>query len=67
MGEVVVAAVEPQGGASVDEAALLAWLGERLAPYQRPRAVRVMELPASADLKVKRRLVRELLAAGSGD
>lgn len=62
-GQVVVAAVEPHPGAQIDEASLLAWLGERLAPYQRPRAVHVMELPSSADLKVKRRLVAELLAA----
>src|SRR5206468_3391285 len=38
MGEVVVAAVEPHAGAVVDEGALLAWIGERVAPYQRPRA-----------------------------
>jgi len=61
MGEVVVAAVEPHAGAVVDEGALLAWIGERVAPYQRPRAVYVMALPTGADLKVKRRLVAEIL------
>jgi len=38
------------------------WLRDRLAPYQRPRSVFVMDLPTSADLKVKRRLVAELVA-----
>src|SRR5437763_15287521 len=61
MGEVVVAAVEPHAGAVVDEGALLAWNGERVAPYQRPGAVYVMALATGADLKVKRRLVAEIL------
>lgn len=62
MGEVPVAAVEPRPGARIDEAALLAWVAERVAPYQRPRAIHAMKLPTSADLKVKRRLVAEILA-----
>ena len=37
------------------------WLADRVAPYQRPRRIHVMELPTSADLKVKRRLVADLL------
>ena len=61
MGEIVVAAVEPRAGETIDEAAILAWIGERVAPYQRPRAVAVTELPTTADLKVKRRLVAEIL------
>ena len=61
MGEIVVAAVELRAGETVDEAAILAWIGERVAPYQRPRAVAVTELPTTADLKVKRRLVAEIL------
>jgi acyl-CoA synthetase (AMP-forming)/AMP-acid ligase II len=64
MGEAVVAAVEPAAGRAIDGAALVAWLAGRLAPYQRPREIRVMELPTSADLKVKRRLVAELLRRG---
>ena len=64
MGEVPVAAVELHPDASLDDAELLDWLGPRLAPYQRPRADHRMALPTSADLKVKRRLVRDLLAAG---
>ena len=55
------AAVEPRAGETIDEAAILAWIGERVAPYQRPRAVAVTELPTTADLKVKRRLVAEIL------
>jgi acyl-CoA synthetase (AMP-forming)/AMP-acid ligase II len=64
LGEMVVAAVEPQPGATIDVAELATWLAERLAPYQRPRRIKVMELPTSADLKVKRRLVAELLGRG---
>jgi acyl-CoA synthetase (AMP-forming)/AMP-acid ligase II len=66
MGEVPVVAVELQPDAAIDDAALLEWLRPRLAPYQRPRAVHRMALPTSADLKVKRRLVRDLLAARDG-
>jgi len=63
MGEVLVAAVEPRAGAVLDGAAVLEWLRDRVAPYQRPRMVRVMPLPTSADLKVKRRLVARALGA----
>jgi acyl-CoA synthetase (AMP-forming)/AMP-acid ligase II len=65
MGQAVAAAVEPRAGVTLDEGELLAWLRDRLAPYQRPRAVHLMTLPTSADLKVKRRLVGELIARGS--
>ena len=61
LGEMVVAAVEAAPGATVDTDALATWLAERVAPYQRPRRIQVMELPTSADLKVKRRLVAERL------
>jgi acyl-CoA synthetase (AMP-forming)/AMP-acid ligase II len=64
LGEMVVAAVEPPAGSAIDVAALASWLAERVAPYQRPRRIVPMELPTSADLKVKRRLVAELLRAG---
>ena len=62
MGQVVTAAVELQADAAPDEAALRDWLAPRLAPFQLPRAIHFMELPTSADLKVKRRLVAEHLA-----
>jgi acyl-CoA synthetase (AMP-forming)/AMP-acid ligase II len=64
LGEMVVAAVEPRAGGTVDVDALAPWLAERVAPYQRPRRIVAMELPTSADLKVKRRLVADLLGAG---
>ena len=47
-GEAVVAAVVPASGAAVDEAALLAFVSERLAPYKRPKwVVPVDELPVN--------------------
>jgi long-chain acyl-CoA synthetase len=64
MGEAVVAAVQPADGRTIDPDALRAWLAERVAPYQRPREIRVMDLPTSADLKVKRRLVAEIVRRG---
>jgi acyl-CoA synthetase (AMP-forming)/AMP-acid ligase II len=62
MGQVVIAAVEPNPGETIDEPELLAWLSSRVAPYQRPRAVVRLDLPTSADLKVKRRLISAILA-----
>ena len=61
LGECVVAAIEAAAGRTVDTDALAAWLADRVAPYQRPRRIVVMELPTSADLKVKRRAVAERL------
>ena len=61
LGEMVVAVVEPAPGATIDVDAVSTWLAARVAPYQRPRRIEVMELPTSADLKVKRRLVAERL------
>jgi acyl-CoA synthetase (AMP-forming)/AMP-acid ligase II len=61
LGEMIVAAVEAAPGATIDVDALSTWLAGRVAPYQRPRRIEVMELPTSADLKVKRRLVAERL------
>jgi malonyl-CoA/methylmalonyl-CoA synthetase len=47
-GEAVVAAIVPAPGAALDEAALLAFVSERLAPYKRPkRVVPVDELPVN--------------------
>ena len=62
MNQIAVAAVEAAPGATIDEAELARWLADRVAPYQRPRAIVTLELPTSADLKVKRRLVSEVLA-----
>ena len=45
-GEEVVAAVVPAAGARIDEGALMAFAGERLAPYKRPKRIVVLdELP----------------------
>ncbi len=65
MGQVVEAAIELHPGATTPTDTLLDWCRERLPPYQRPRAVHVLALPTSADLKVKRRLVSDLLARRS--
>ena len=47
-GEAVVAAIVPAPGAALDEAALLAFVSERLAPYKRPKwVVPVDELPVN--------------------
>jgi long-chain acyl-CoA synthetase len=64
LGEMVVAAVEPRPERTIETDELATWLAERVAPYQRPRRIHVMELPTSADLKVKRRLVAEILGRG---
>jgi len=42
-GEAVVAAVVPAPGASLDEEALLAFVGDRLAPYKRPKQLLAVE------------------------
>jgi acyl-CoA synthetase (AMP-forming)/AMP-acid ligase II len=53
-GEQVVAFVEPTAhGATVSEADLIAFAAERLAPYKRPKVIRVVaELPRNALGKV---------------
>ncbi|MBL8700850.1 MAG: AMP-binding protein [Alphaproteobacteria bacterium] len=62
--EDVVAFVQLAPGADADEAALLAWCAERLAPYKRPaRIVALDALPASSTGKVRKAALRELAAA----
>jgi malonyl-CoA/methylmalonyl-CoA synthetase len=52
-GQRVCAAVQPRSGAWLDLAGLDAWIAERLAPYKRPRTIRVIEaLPRNAMGKV---------------
>ncbi|MBN9375932.1 MAG: AMP-binding protein [Cellulomonas sp.] len=59
-GEMVVAAVELEPGAELDEAALRAHCREHLAAYKVPRrVVRIQETPRSALGKVLRKQVRE--------
>jgi len=60
LGEHVVAAVTLDDGASVDLAAVRAWLEPRVARYALPRELVVLpELPRSLIGKVLRRVVRE--------
>ena len=57
-GEVPVAIVV--AAAPVEEAELLAWLGERVAPYKRPHAVRFADaIPRTPSGKVLRRVLRD--------
>ena len=57
-GEVPVAIVV--AAAPVEEAELLAWVGERVAPYKRPHAVRFTDaIPRKPSGKVLRRLLRD--------
>ncbi|MBR0657144.1 acyl-CoA synthetase [Plastoroseomonas arctica] len=61
-GEVGVAAVVPRGAG--DEAALLAWMGEKMPRYKIPKRVFFLdEMPKSGYGKVPKRLVRDALEA----
>jgi benzoate-CoA ligase family protein len=58
-----VACVVPVAGKEIDEAALIAWCREGLASFKRPRAVvAVDELPKTATGKIRRNVLRELVA-----
>jgi benzoate-CoA ligase family protein len=58
-----VACVVPAPGRTVDPAALVLWCREGLAAYKRPRAVVGMaELPKTATGKIRRNVLRELVA-----
>jgi malonyl-CoA/methylmalonyl-CoA synthetase len=62
-GEEVVAAVVPAAGEELDEAALIAFVGELLAPYKRPkRVVFLDELPVNHMGKVVRSELARLVA-----
>ena len=59
--EEVVAFVETMPGSAVDEAALKAFVRERLAPYKRPQHIFVMaRMPASATGKVQKHALAAL-------
>ena len=61
-GEVPVAFVELRDDSSLSPAELRSWAGERLAPYQCPREVLVVEsLPRNPTGKVQRRELHALL------
>ena len=58
-----IACVVPVPGRTVDAAALVLWCREGLAAYKRPRAVvRMTELPKTATGKIRRNVLRELVA-----
>jgi acyl-CoA synthetase (AMP-forming)/AMP-acid ligase II len=61
-GQRLVAFVEPREGGALDAAALSAWLAERVARYQRPRAIHILDdLPLTPIGKVdKKALARRL-------
>jgi malonyl-CoA/methylmalonyl-CoA synthetase len=62
-GEAVVAVVVADGNAVVDAAAIKAGLGDRLAPFKRPKAVIVVaELPRNTMGKVQKKTLREAYA-----
>jgi len=66
LGEVPAAAVvlSPEAKDKVDEAELMAWARERLAPYKRPTRIKIVEeLPLTQMLKVSRPQLRQLLTA----
>jgi fatty-acyl-CoA synthase len=61
-GEAVTAAIVRAPGSDIDEASVLAYLGERVAGYKRPKAVVfVEELPRNASLKVQKHILRDRL------
>jgi benzoate-CoA ligase family protein len=58
-----IACVVPVAGRTVDADALVRWCRDGLAAYKRPRAVvRMAELPKTATGKVRRNVLRELVA-----
>ncbi len=64
MGEVGMAFVIPRDGASVDEAALIAWCRDEMANYKVPRYVEVVDtLPTNAVGKVQKFILRDRVPA----
>jgi HIP---CoA ligase len=60
LGEVATAFLVPRAGATIDEAAMIAWCRERMANYKVPRSVRVVDaLPLNASGKVLKYVLRE--------
>lgn len=54
--------VQPKGGTAIDPAELSRWLGERLAPYQNPRYIAVVE---SFQRTPSQRIAKQTLPRGS--
>ena len=58
-GETVKAVVVPKPGTTVEEADIIAWARERIAPFKCPRSVDVIEaLPRNASGKILRKDLR---------
>jgi acyl-CoA synthetase (AMP-forming)/AMP-acid ligase II len=67
LGEVAKAYVIPRAGATIDEAAFVAWCRERMANYKVPRSVEVVDaFPLNATGKVLKHVLRERTTAGGG-
>ena len=66
-GEAVTAVVVPAAGATIDEAELIAFCRQRLASYETPKRIVVVdELPATVGGKVLKYRLREMLDMGEG-
>jgi acyl-CoA synthetase (AMP-forming)/AMP-acid ligase II len=65
-GEMVVACVVPQPGQTVGEAELIDYARDRLAPYKRPKQVKLLDaLPENQIGKVLKKDLRDMLVAES--
>jgi crotonobetaine/carnitine-CoA ligase len=56
--------VKPRGGASIDPQALSGWLGQRLAPYQNPRYIAVVD---EFERTASQRIIKHKLSARLDD
>ena len=65
-GEAVVACIIPNAGARIDDAALIAFARERLAGFETPKRIVVMEeFPTTVGGKILKYRLREALAASN--
>lgn len=59
-GEEVKAIIVPNAGAEIDEAAMIAWLRERMSAYKAPKSITVIDaMPRNASGKILRRELRD--------
>jgi acyl-CoA synthetase (AMP-forming)/AMP-acid ligase II len=66
-GQRLVAFVEPRDGAALDTEALAAWLAERIARYQRPRAIHILpDLPLTPIGKIDKKALAASLPPSTG-
>ena len=64
-GEAVTACIIPTNGTSIDEPALIAFARERLAGFETPKRIVVMdEFPTTVGGKILKYKIRQALAAG---